>query len=94
MPERPVWENLSVYSLPVVYGHQHSGQPTQCLDGLVRYAAEISGDAAWKREVESLAVAQNGSQAINQAPVSQGQAKAMGSSSLPRSWAGSAQRPQ
>jgi hypothetical protein len=40
----------------------------------VRYAAEISGDAAWKREVESLAVAQKGSQAINQAPVSQGQA--------------------
>lgn len=42
MPERPVWENLSVYSLPVVYGHQHSGQPTQCLDGLVTYAAAIA----------------------------------------------------
>ena len=42
MPEKPVWENLSVYSLPVVYGHQHSGQPTQCLDGLVKYAAEIA----------------------------------------------------
>ena len=42
MPERPVWENLSVYSLPGVYGHQHSGQPTQCLDGLVTYAAAIA----------------------------------------------------
>jgi hypothetical protein len=42
MSTKPVWESLSVYSLPVVYGHQHSGQPTQCLDGLVKYAATIA----------------------------------------------------
>lgn len=42
MSTKPVWENLSVYSLPVVYGHQHSGQPTACLDGLVKYAAAIA----------------------------------------------------
>ena len=42
MSTKPVWETLSVYSLPVVYGHQHSGQPTACLDGLVKYAADIA----------------------------------------------------
>lgn len=40
----------------------------------VRYAAELSGDAAWRREVESMAVVQRGNQAINQGTVSQGQA--------------------
>ncbi len=42
MSTKPVWENLSLYALPVVYGHQHSGQPTACLDGLVKYAADIA----------------------------------------------------
>ena len=40
----------------------------------IRYAAEKSGDEAWKREVESMAVAQRGNDAINKSSVSQGQA--------------------
>lgn len=40
----------------------------------VAYAAEVSGDADWKREIQTMAAAQAGIQAIQGGPVQQGQA--------------------
>src|SRR5262249_15496744 len=37
-----VWEELARYTMPPVYLHQHAGQPSECLEGLVGYAARIA----------------------------------------------------
>jgi len=37
-----VWEEIARYKLPVVYLHQHSGQPESCLEGLILYAVQIA----------------------------------------------------
>ena len=37
-----VWDEIACYKLPVVCLHQHSGQPPECLEGLVHYAAQIA----------------------------------------------------
>lgn len=37
-----VWDEIARYRLPVVYLHQHSGQPPTCLEGLVQYSVQIA----------------------------------------------------
>ena len=37
-----VWDEIARYHYPIVFLHQHSGQPPSCLEGLVDYAALIA----------------------------------------------------
>ncbi len=37
-----VWQAVATYKQPVVYLHEHAGQPQSCLEGLVHYAARIA----------------------------------------------------
>ena len=39
-----VWQEIASYRLPRVILHQHSGQPAECLEGLVDYAARIAAN--------------------------------------------------